>query len=65
MPTPRRICPACGSVSVDVTPKGATCLHCWHRARRFPASTDPVAEPAQWDGRPRAGGQVLKIGGAE
>ncbi|WP_454919241.1 hypothetical protein [Xanthobacter sediminis] len=65
MKRPRHICPECGSVAVDVGPKAMTCLHCGYRARRFPGATDPVPEPEHWDGRPRNGGQVLKIRGAE
>lgn len=62
---PRRICPQCGSVYVDVAPKLMRCLNCGHSARHFPASTDPVPSPESWDGRARVGGRVLKIRSAE
>lgn len=67
--SPRRVCPQCGSVAVDVGPKLMHCLNCTHSARRFPRSTDAAPSPEAWDGRPRVGSsgglQVLKIRGAE
>ena len=63
----RFVCPHCGSVHTDATPKQVRCLNCGYAAPRkgFPTSLDPASEPFAWDGRPRAGGQVLKIRGAE
>ncbi|MBB6308933.1 hypothetical protein [Xanthobacter tagetidis] len=68
MRSPRYICPQCGSVRVDATPKQVRCLNCGHAAPRkgFPTSLDPAPAPEAWDGRRRSlGGQVLKIRGAE
>ena len=61
----RCICPACGSVKVDIGPKASRCLNCGHAARKFPTSLDPVASPEDWDGRARASGHVLPAKGAE
>ncbi|MCL8385542.1 hypothetical protein [Xanthobacter aminoxidans] len=65
MKAPRRICPACGSIKVDVGPKATRCLNCGHVARKFPSSLAPVASPEKWDGRDRAFGHVLPAKGAE
>lgn len=62
----RFICPECGSVAVDAGAKLFRCLNCGHQARRFPRACDMAGPSAgQSDGRPRAGGQVLKCRGAE
>lgn len=61
----RHVCPECGSVSNDQTHKGFVCLLCGHRAKKFPASTDPVPSTEKWDGRERVAGQILPKEGAE